>query len=323
VLISWLRYLRRLRPDKVILAEGRFRELALGPVLASFVVTRGNVWLMQLHPPPLPTKENSPSRWGLLPFSLRERARVWLIRGVLSVSQGVKDRLVRMYSYPTEKVEVVFNGVDAEHFVPASEETRRALRRDLQIADDAVVVVSTARLDRTKRLERLIEAFGAVSTKRKDIYLLLTGEGPERDRLERIGRSVDNCDNIRFLGYVADVSEALQASDIYILPSDEEAFGIALVEAMSCELVCVATKTVGPSEIIEDGVNGFLTDVSYDGVLNGLQRALQLEPKERQTLGRRARQKVLAHFRVENSVTKALRFLEIGLAKTLTLVANS
>src|SRR6185437_15886157 len=98
---------------------------------------------------------------------------------------------------------------------------------------------------------------------------------------------------IRFLGYVADVCPMLRASDIYALPSDEEGFGLALAEAMACELICVATKTIGPSEIIEDGVNGFLTDLSYEGVLKGLDRALSLDIEERPAMGRRARQRII------------------------------
>jgi glycosyltransferase involved in cell wall biosynthesis len=111
---------------------------------------------------------------------------------------------------------------------------------------------------------------------------------------------------------VKDVCPILQGSDIYVLPSDEEGFGIALVEAMACDLVCVATKTVGPCEIIEDGRNGFLTERTYDGVLEGLHQALKLGRKERAALGSRARQRVLENFRVEESVAKGLAFMEIN-----------
>ena len=111
-----------------------------------------------------------------------------------------------------------------------------------------------------------------------------------------------------------DVCTILRASDIYVLPSDEEGFGIALVEAMACELVCVATKTIGPSEIIENGRNGFLTERSYEGVLKGLQRALKLGRKEREAIGSCARQRVLEEFCVEDAVAKGLALMEINKA---------
>jgi glycosyltransferase involved in cell wall biosynthesis len=310
---SWIRYLMSVRPDKIILAEGGFRDFPLSTVLAAFAISRGNVWMMELHPAREPTEENSRARLGFIPrLSPLERPRVWFTRGILSASQGIKDRLVRTYGYAPGKIRVVYNGVDTKRFSPASQGTRRALRRNLQIPDGAVVVVSAARLDRVKRLDRLIQAFGALSLEHNNLWLLLTGDGPLRDELKNLAQSVNNREHIRFLGHLEDVCVILRASDIYVLPSDEEGFGIALAEAMACELVCVATKTVGPSEIVEDGLNGFLTDVTYDGVLKGLHQALTLDHKEREAIGNRARQRVVDNFRVEEAAAKGLAFMEIN-----------
>jgi glycosyltransferase involved in cell wall biosynthesis len=311
--ISWMSYLIRLRPDKIILAEGGFRDFPLSTALAAFAIARGNVWMMELHPAPEHTKENSRARLGFIPrLGPLERPRAWLTRGILAVSEGVKERLVRGYGYAPEKIGVVYNGVDTERFSPVSGDARRILRGNLQIPDEAVVLVSAARLDRIKRLDRLIQAFGVLSLEYNDLRLLLTGDGPLRDELKSLAQSLSNGENIRFLGHVDDVCSILRASDIYVLPSDEEAFGIALVEAMACELVCVATRTVGPSEIIEDGLTGFLTDLSYDGILKGLDRVLRLGHKEREAIGNRARQRVVDNFRVEEAVAKGLAFMEIN-----------
>jgi glycosyltransferase involved in cell wall biosynthesis len=160
-------------------------------------------------------------------------------------------------------------------------------------------------------LDRLIQAFGALSVEHSDLWLLLTGEGPRRNELKSLAQSVNNAKNIRFLGHVEDVCGILRASDIYVLPSDEEGFGLALVEAMACELVCVATRTVGPSEIMENGLNGFLVELTYDGVLKGLDQALRLSDRERKAIGSRARQRVVDNFRVEEFVAKALAFMQI------------
>jgi len=172
--------------------------------------------------------------------------------------------------------------------------------------------VSAARLDLIKRLDRLIQAFGLLNLGHNNLRLLLTGDGPLRDELKSLAQSINNSEKIRFLGHVEDVRVVLQASDIYVLPSNEEGFGIALAEAMACELVCVATKTIGPSEIIEDGLSGFLTDLTYDGVLKGLAQALRVGHKERKSIGSRARQRVVDNFRVEKTVAKSLAFMEIS-----------
>lgn len=308
MLASWLQYLGRLRPDKIILAEGGLREFPVPAAFAAFAIARGNVWMMELAPAPALANE----KFRLIPLLARERVRSWLARGVLSVSQGVKDRLVRIYGYAPKKVGVVYNGVDTKRFSPPSEGSRRVLREGLQIPDEAVVLVSTARLDPIKRLDRLIRAFDTLSLERGDLWLLLTGDGPEGDDLRNLVRSIKRRDNVRFLGFVEDVRGALWASDVYVLPSEEEGFGIALAEAMACKLVCVATATIGPSEIIDDGVNGFLTEVTYEGVLKGMRQALALSREEREAIGNRARDRILANFRVEQAAARGLAFMRIN-----------
>ena len=318
--LSWIWYFMRLGPDKIILAEGGFGDFPLPIVLAAFASALGNVWMMELHPAPEPFKKTFRVHLGLgMGLGLSERARARAVRGILSVSHGVKARLVRDYGYPPEKITVVYNGVDTERFSPTSRDARSALRKSLQIPEDAIVVVSAARLDPIKRLDRLIEAFATLSLERGDLWLLLTGDGPLRDELRALAQSVNNGERIRFLGHVEDVCKILRGSDIFALPSDEEGFGIALVEAMACELVCVATKTVGPSEIIEDGRNGFLTDRTYDGVLEGLQRALRLGRNEREAMGSCARQRVLENFCVEEAAAKGLALMEIKQAKVTAI----
>jgi glycosyltransferase involved in cell wall biosynthesis len=315
--VSWIRYFVRLRPDKVILAEGGFGDFPLSTTLAAFVIARGNVWMIEFHPAPERINEDPKVHSGLISASLRERARVCFTKGILSISQGIKDRLVRGYGYAAEKIGVIHCGVDTKRFSPPSPEARKALRENLHIPEDALVVVSAARLHPIKRLDRLIHAFSVLSVEHKGLWLLLTGDGPARAELENLVESVNNGENVRFLGHVEDVCTILQASDIYVLPSDEEGFGIALVEAMACGLVCVATKTVGPSEIIIDGVNGFLTELTCDGVLMGLDEALRLGQKERQAMGKRARQTVVENFRVEEATAKGLTFMQINPAVAL------
>lgn len=312
IFLLWFHYFKALRPSKIIVAEGGFRDFPLPIVFAAFIVARGNVWMMALHPAPEPVGTALKPRFGIIPrMGLSERGREWVMKGILSVSQGVKDRLVSGYGYTPEKICVVHNGIDTNHFSPVSRETRLVLRRDLKIPSQGLVVVCAARLDKVKRLDRLIQAFSVLSLDRNDLYLVLTGEGPLRDELKSLARSVPNGHRIKFLGYVEDVCPVLQACDFFVLPSDEEGFGIALVEAMACELVCVSTKTVGPLEIIDHGRNGFLTDLTYDGVFHGLKQVLDMSDHEREVVGKCARKTVVDRFRVEESVAGSLAYMQI------------
>jgi glycosyltransferase involved in cell wall biosynthesis len=144
--------------------------------------------------------------------------------------------------------------------------------------------------------------------------MLLAGDGPLREELEALARSVSPDGRIKFLGHVSDVRAVLHAADIYALPSEEEAFGLALVEAMACELVCVATRSTGPREIIENGKTGFLVDKSDEGLLEGLRKALALSPAERESMTAAARQKTIETFDAHRALAQRLACLEIDQA---------
>jgi glycosyltransferase involved in cell wall biosynthesis len=319
VFASWLSFFFRARPDKIILAEGNFYDLPLLGVLAAYLVSWGEVYVMALHPPPDFPRKASRKHWGFVPgiafwwhrLLWGARLKGWGVRKTLAVSNGVKEKLVRQYGFSQEKTQVIYYGVDTSVFSPPTADVRSRHRAAYGIPEDAIVIVSTARLNDDKRLDWLIKAFAASRLTHDNLWMLLTGEGPRLEDLQALARSVDSDDRIKFLGFVPDVRVALLAANIYVLPSLEEGFGIALVEAMACGLVCVATKTTGPSEVIEDGKTGLLVELTYEGVLEGLRKALALSKEERESMTTSARQMVLKRFRLEDSVAKGLVYLEI------------
>lgn len=319
VLFSWFRFLRRLRPDKVILSDIGF---PLPAILATFLVTRGQVYLMRhglVHPPPTTRRLH----WGFVPGiglwwyrqALAARLVGRLAKKTFAVGIGIRDGLVRYYGFPPAKTEVVLNGVDTCLFSPASAARRRAARAALGVAEEATVIVSTARLQEDKRIDRLISAFGALRSGCADSWLLLAGDGPERRQLQTMARSADYDGRIKFLGHLVDIRPALHAADIYVLPSDVEGLPLALLEAMACGLVCVATEIVGPKEVIQEGATGFLVDKTVEGVLEGLRKALALGPAGRQRMGVEAREAVVKRFSLARAVAQGLESLGIEQAK--------
>ena len=183
------------------------------------------------------------------------------------------------------------------------------MRRKFSIADSDFVVVSTARLCEQKRLDRLIDAFDVVCRDSRNCRLLLVGDGPLRKCLEDLAGKKAVGDRIEFVEYQEDVSGLLKMSDIYVLPSDMEGIAGAAIEAMATGLIVVATKTPGPSEFIDDGVNGFLVERSSEGVLHGLEKALSLSDKERQEISDNARQTIEKNFEIEERTRKALGYM--------------
>jgi len=188
---------------------------------------------------------------------------------------------------------------------------RLECRRALGIPPKAIVIVSHGRLAPVKRVDRILNAFAALSAEYSNLWLLLTAYGPQKDLVEKTIAGNEVFRRVRLLGFQEDTSKLLNASDIYVLASDREGFGIALVESMSTGLVSVATKCLGPADIIEDQRNGLLVDATHEGVLGGLRQAIRLNPVDRARLGESARQTVLDRFEIYSAIRRALKSLGI------------
>ncbi len=323
VFFSWLSYLREMRPDQIILVDGYFLEWPLPVVLAAYIVSRANLYMTEHTAAPEPQPRSSRIHFGFLPgLGLRWRMRMWqtrararLCRRVLAVSEDLKQWMVRNYRYAPAKVVVAYHGVETSRFCRASVETRKALRASFGVPEDGILIVSTARLHPQKRIERLIKAICILIRNYANLWLLIAGDGPQEAEVRQLANSSDVSARINFLGWLEDVSSLLQTADIYVLPSDFEGFGLALLEAMASELICVATNTQGPGEVIVDGKNGFLVDPSDAGVLEGLRRALLLSREERAATGRNARQTVLERFSFREGIYRGLAALDITAAE--------
>ena len=133
-------------------------------------------------------------------------------------------------------------------------------------------IVSVGRLSREKGHSILINAFEGIENKNWSLHLV--GDGPAREDLEREVKNLKLTDRVIFHGHLKDFKLIIAQSQIFALPSFYEGFPNALVEAMSVPLACVSSDCVaGPSEIIEDGVNGLLVETKN---IRALTKALNL-----------------------------------------------
>jgi N-acetyl-alpha-D-glucosaminyl L-malate synthase BshA len=89
----------------------------------------------------------------------------------------------------------------------------------------------------------------------------MVGDGPERHRIEELCRDLNICHLVKFLGKVKDFDRILAASDLFILPSESESFGLAALEAMAAKTPVISTNTGGIPEVNINGVSGFLSNV--------------------------------------------------------------
>jgi glycosyltransferase involved in cell wall biosynthesis len=190
-----------------------------------------------------------------------KRTTCWLVNNqldrVVAVSGAVKDALIDSgISY--EKIKVIYNSIALERFSPDKVE-RDAVRRELGISSDNIVIGTAGKLNQGKGVFDLLSAVYRLVDKYPPVRLIFVGDGPERTRLEQEAQRLSMHEKVIFPGVRDDMERMYAAMDIFVLPSTcREAFGMVLIEAMAMGKPVIATPMGGIPEIVDDGVNGIL-----------------------------------------------------------------
>jgi glycosyltransferase involved in cell wall biosynthesis len=153
-------------------------------------------------------------------------------------------------------VSLIYNGVDLERY--NHQQPCCTLHEDYSIPEDAQIVGVVARLESEKGHRTLLEAWPLVLAAQPRAWLLIVGEGSERDSLEAEAASLGISDRVVFTGRREDVPAVTAALDVSVLPSYREAQGLSVLEAMALGRPVVASRVGGIPEMIEDGVSGLL-----------------------------------------------------------------
>lgn len=174
--------------------------------------------------------------------------------GLTAVSQSLKDDTYRHFNV-TKDIEVIPNFVDFSRFNKSNKDHfKKAIA-----PNGERILTHVSNFRKVKRVEDVIQMFCKVS-KEIPSKLLMIGDGPERLMAENMARSLCNTD-VRFLGKQEAVEEILSVSDLFIMPSESESFGLAALEAMACEVPVISSNAGGIPEVNIDGVTGFTVDV--------------------------------------------------------------
>jgi L-malate glycosyltransferase len=175
--------------------------------------------------------------------------------GVTAISNYLRDRTLRVFDVKNE-IRVIYNSVNCDVYIRSKDVAQRA-----EYAPNGErLLVHLSNFRPVKRLTDVIEIFDRVH-KQVPSRLLLIGDGPDRSIAEWLTVQKGIHEDVLFLGKQDQVQEKLGISDILLMPSELESFGLAALEAMACEVVPIATRTGGVPEVIEHGVSGFLADV--------------------------------------------------------------
>jgi N-acetyl-alpha-D-glucosaminyl L-malate synthase BshA len=217
-------------------------------------------FITTLHGTDITLVGKDPSFEPVINFSINKSNRV------TAVSENLKKETFELFDIKNN-IEVIPNFICLKEYKLDNNDYYK--KRFAPNNEKIICHVSNFR--KVKRIEDVIIAFEGIS-KEIDTKLLLVGDGPERARLEQISRNSIFSKNIFFLGSLKSTKEVLNISDLFILPSSKESFGLSALEAMACGVPVIASDSGGIPEVISHGESGLLNSVgdTYQMTKNAL-----------------------------------------------------
>jgi len=223
---------------------------------------------------------------------------------VTTVSNWLREETVREFGI-TNPIHVIPNFVDVSKF-------KRGLspcRKGHYAPKGEKILMHMSNFRPVKRVQDVIRVFHRVQQE-IPAKLLMIGDGPERDNAYMLAKELQIGQHVYFLGKQEHIETFLSCSDLMLFPSEYESFGLAALEAMSAEMVVVASRGGGLPDLIEDGVDGFLADVG--DVETMARKALEIlrDDPRRVKMGQAARLKAQAQYLPEIIVPQYERLYE-------------
>ncbi|MFO0917554.1 MAG: glycosyltransferase family 4 protein, partial [Planctomycetaceae bacterium] len=233
---------------------------------------------------------------------------------VIAVSDAVRNHLVERYQVPRDLISVVSSGVMCNRAEPPP----------AILNPGKVPVVGTAGpLEAVKGFPYFLGAAAHVLATGRDVEFLIAGAGPEERNLRRLAQELGVTDHITFVPNLTDFDEALEATDIFCLPSLQQGLGTIMLEAMALGRPVIATRVGGVFQVIQDGKTGLLVPPTDSRQL--ADRILQLldHPEEARRLGQSARAEVAGQFHVERMIEQTVKiYREVLESNALTTTSG-
>ncbi|MBU1299780.1 MAG: N-acetyl-alpha-D-glucosaminyl L-malate synthase BshA [Bacteroidetes bacterium] len=175
--------------------------------------------------------------------------------GVTAVSKFLKDKTITNFQVDKE-IEVIYNFINTEKYKRVE---NSALRNSIA-PNGEKILVHTSNFRPVKRVPDVIRIFKEVRNK-IDSKLILIGDGPDRSACELLCRELDICNDVKFLGKQTDIVPLLSQSDIFLMPSQSESFGLSALEAMACEVPVISSSVGGLPELQVHGETGYIAEI--------------------------------------------------------------
>jgi glycosyltransferase involved in cell wall biosynthesis len=289
-----LQYLRRQQPD-LIHTQLEFSD-TLGSLLANFL---GIPTISTLHTLDAPDP-GTRTYWRL-------RLRWWSLRRfakrVVAVSEGTRQHHLRVGQLGPDKVVTLYNGIDLLRF-NGHRQVQQIFKEDFGIPATAPLLTTVAVLRPAKGIQYMIEALPTILEAVPQTYYLVVGAGEHEQSLKALVKEKGLTERVIFTGVRNDVPDLLALSDVFVLPTLDEALPTVLAEAMAAEKPIVVSAVGGVPEMVTDGANGFLVPPADPARLAVACIQLLQHPDQAQAMARIGRDIVEQRFNIRNQARR-------------------
>ncbi len=224
--------------------------------------------------------------------------------GVTAVSHYLKRETVETFHY--EKITVIPN------FICAGDYQRHpiaGLREELA-PGGTPLLAHVSNFRPVKRPVDCVEVLAGVRARGVDARLVMVGDGSERGRAEHRARCLGVEKFCTFVGKQPRIVDYLSVADVLLLPSEQESFGLAALEAMACEVPVIASRVGGIPEVVDDGVTGCLSEVGDIEKMSADAARLLADDRRRREMGRLARESAVSRYSTDLVIPQYIEFYE-------------
>jgi glycosyltransferase involved in cell wall biosynthesis len=246
--------------------------------------------------------------WKKVLLQLRTKLAASPMTRVIAISEFVKGQLIKA-GVNGNKITTRYLGVDTERFVPDST-ARETWARKFNVRDDELILSTVSYLRAFKHSHVLVEMCAELAKRKVPARLFVAGDGELLPGLRELAGKLNASDRIHWLGNVADPKSLLQASDVFVLASVGEAFGLVLAEAMACGVPIVGSRSGSLPEVVDDGTTGLLATPLDASSFADQVEMLYRDRKRRSEMGKAALKRVQERFTVELAVANTLRIYD-------------
>ena len=246
--------------------------------------------------------------WKKLLLRARTKMMTAPMTRVIAISEFVQEQLIKA-GISKHRIIVRYLGIDTERFTPDASAKEEWIRK-FNLPPGQVIASTVSYLRPFKNPDILVEAFRELKTRNVPVRLFVAGGGEMLSSLQEMSKRLDVEDYIHWLGNVPDPKSVLQASDMFLLASTGEAFGLVLAEAMACGAPIVGTRSGSLPEVVEEGKTGLLVPPRNPKELATAIQTLCTDPALRHKMSAQALERVKARFTVEEAVMKTIDIYE-------------